>query len=299
MDLTQLRYFQVIAECGSISAAARQLKVSQPGLTGALQNLEEELETTLFHRDRRGVTLTDTGRLLLEHASEIFRQLEQAEQEIRGLQREEAGRFVIGCHESLGAYFLPRFMRRLLQDAPRIEVAIWNGTSQEVRDAVVSRAVHFGLVVNPVPHPDLVLVELFHDAVELFVASSEPETPDLAAAEARLRKGPLIYAARVGQCQELVAELESADRLPPRHLTCGDLELVKSLALAGTGVALLPRRVAAYEQEGRLRRLHPELPSIPDTIHLLYRGDTHRTRAAMRLKDALVAYGREIDAERP
>ena len=48
--------------------------------------------------------------------------------------------------------------------------------------------------------------------------------------------------------------------MPTRRLSCGDLELVKSLALEGVGAALLPRRVAAYGQEGRLVRLHPELP---------------------------------------
>jgi DNA-binding transcriptional LysR family regulator len=80
-------------------------------------------------------------------------------------------------------------------------------------------------------------------------------------------------------------------------LSCGDLELVKSLALAGIGVALLPRRVAAYAQEGRLVRLHPELPVIPDVISLVYRADMHRTRAAMRLKDALVAYGKRLDED--
>lgn len=70
---------------------------------------------------------------------------------------------------------------------------------------------------------------------------------------------------------------------------------MKSLALAGIGPALLPRRVAAYGQEGRLVPLHAKLPSFPDTISLIYRSDMHRTRAAMRTKDELVAYGKRLD----
>jgi DNA-binding transcriptional LysR family regulator len=77
---------------------------------------------------------------------------------------------------------------------------------------------------------------------------------------------------------------------------CGDLELVKSLVLAGIGPALLPRRVAAYGHEGKIVRLHPRLPFIPDTICLLYRADMHRTKAALRVKDALVDYGKKLDA---
>jgi DNA-binding transcriptional LysR family regulator len=112
-----------------------------------------------------------------------------------------------------------------------------------------------------------------------------------------MREGPLIFAGRVSQCQEMVGRLSAEGLLPPRMLSCGDLELVKSLALENVGVALLPRRVAAYGQKGKLLRLHPKLPFIPDVISLLYRADLHRTRAAMRLKDALVAHGRALDAD--
>ena len=83
--------------------------------------------------------------------------------------------------------------------------------------------------------------------------------------------------------------------MPRRTLSCGDFELVKSLTLAGVGVGMLPRRVAAYGHPGKLTRLHPDLPFFPDVITLVYHGEMHRTRAAMRLKDALVAHGKELD----
>src|SRR4051812_19031549 len=109
VELTHLRYFQQIAQCGSMTAAARVLKISQPTLTVAVKNLEEQLGTKLLLRGRSGVTLTSTGRELLRHASEIFALLERAEERILGLESDEVGSFVIGCHESLGAYFLPAF----------------------------------------------------------------------------------------------------------------------------------------------------------------------------------------------
>ena len=294
MDLTQLRYFQAIAEHGSISAAARVLRVSQPSLTVAVQNLEEELKTTLLLRDRRGVTLTETGRLLLDTAGEISARLAEVEAKILGLEGDDRGRFVLGCHESLGAYFLPKLMADVLSNTPGIELVLWNGSSADVREAVLSRAVHFGVVVNPVPHPDLVLIELFQDAVDVFVAAAEPAAGSLEEARARLAKGPLIFAGRVAQMQSLVERLERDEALPARLLECADLELVKSLALAGVSVALLPRRVAAYGQEGRLRRLHPELPHVDDAIHLVFRGDLHRTRAALKVKDLILEHGARL-----
>lgn len=188
---------------------------------------------------------------------------------------------------------------------------------------------HFGIVVNPHPHPDLVIVDMFHDAMDVMVAEDAPPPsrplsallalqvaasddddqapptqraswadsgdPAFMAAKHRLIAGPLIYAGRVKQCQELVDQLAGAGLLSMRKLVCGDLELVKSLALAGIGPALIPRRVAEYGHPGKLVRLHANLPFIPDTICLLYRADMHRTKAAMRVKDELIAYGKRLD----
>lgn len=296
MELSHLRYFLAITQAGSISAAAKRLRISQPALTVAIHQLEKELACTLFHRDHSGVTLTGIGAELGRHAEQIFSLIEHAQQEVQTLQRGAIGRFVLGCHESLGAYFLPGFMSEFWRSEPRIELSLWNGASAAVEDAVVERKVHFGLVVNPRRLPDLVIIDLFHDAVDLFVAAP-PEEHRLSLAEARARivEGPVVYAGRVSQCIELIERLAGMQIASHRLLSCGDLELVKSLALAGIGVALLPRRVAAYGQRGRLLRLHPELPHFPDTISLVYRADLPRTLAAGRLKESLVAHGRELD----
>jgi DNA-binding transcriptional LysR family regulator len=295
LELQPLRYFQRIAREGSLTAAAQALGLSQPTLSVALQNLEKHLGTCLLYRNPRGVTLTDTGKELLRYADEVFALLDRAEAAVRGLETEDSGRFVLGCHESLGAYFLPRVMQEQLRVLPRVQLGLWNGTSAAVRDAVLSRQIHFGLVVNPHPHPELVMVRLFGDAYDIYVASSEPQE-DLAASRARLARGPLVLAGRINQSHELVDRLAALGLLSETQLNCGDLELVKSLVLSGLGVGLLPRRVADYGHDARLRRLHPDLPFVPDSIFLVWRSDLHRTKAALRVKDLLVAHGKGLDS---
>jgi DNA-binding transcriptional LysR family regulator len=301
VELAQLRYSIAITESGSITGAARVLSVSQPTITVAIQRLEEELKTTLFLRGRGGTVLTRTGEELLDHARDVFGTLGRAEQRIAGLEQDLVGNFVIGCHESLGAYFLPGFFKEFLRTAPTVEISLWNGTSAAVMDAVLERKVDFGLVVNPHPHASLVITELFDDAMDLFVEASivpknnadDAETSFQHAVE-MVKRGPLIFAGRITQCQDLIDRLGVQHMLPLRRLSCGDLELVKSLGLAGVGVCMLPRRVAAYGHEGKLVRLHPALPFFSDIICLVYRADRHRTRGGAFLKDALVTYGRKL-----
>jgi DNA-binding transcriptional LysR family regulator len=300
MDLLKLKYLQAVAAAGSLTAAARALRISQPSLTSAMRKLEAELGTTLLLRDKRGVQLTSTGAELLRCGGAMLSLLEEAEQRIRGLEREDVGRFVVGCPDALGAYFLPLFLRRFLRDTPRIELSLWTGPSRAVQKALIDRDVHFGLVVNPLPHPDLVLLELFDDATDLFVAPElQPATTSRAAAEERLRTEPLVLVEGLPQSQEIQKRLAERRLLPERRLACGTLELVKSLTLGGVGVGILPRRVAAYGRRGVLRRLHPSLPNVRDTVYLAFRADLHKTRAAVHLKDTLVAYGRKEAATPP
>lgn len=294
MDTEWLRVFRVITEHTSLSAAARSLGCSQPTLSATVQRLEAHFETTLLLRTSRGVEVTSTGLALARGAEQVLVMLGELEQEIAGLESGEVGKFVVGCNDSLGAYFLPGFLGPFMDVAPGIEITLWNGPSADVLQRVVDRELHFGLVVNPRPHLDLVLVDLFADAVDLFstvAAESEAE------AHARVREGPVMLVERLPQSMSYLDEFARLGITPGRLLTCGELELVKSLASGGLGIGILPRRVARYGNGGRLVRLHPSMVAWPDRIALVYRADLHRTRAALRLKDALVAHGRAMAAD--
>src|SRR5712692_9421849 len=128
--LEHLRYFQAVARCGSLSAAARVLQVSQPGLTAVIKQLEESFGTKLLVRLRTGVSLTSTGEELLRFANESLAQLEEVEHRIEGLESGEVGSFVIAGHESRGAYFLPQCLSKFLEGNPRIQLSLSNAPSR-------------------------------------------------------------------------------------------------------------------------------------------------------------------------
>ncbi len=300
LELNDLRYFLEVRTQGSITKAARTLGVSQPSLTAAMQRLEKHFGTKLLLRDHTGVTVTVTGKALGKDAEEIFAILRSAQQRVTGLEADESGRFSIGCHESLAAYFLPTFLSQFFGSHPTIEVAVENSASSSVRDRVIERAVDFGIIVNPRPHPDLVLVELFEDAVDFFVQSRAKKSPakTIAEAFALIEAGPVVHASRVTESQSLLAKLDQEGCVAQRLLPCGDFELVKSIVRAGVGVGVLPRRVAAYGHDSEIVRLHPSLPFFADKIFVVYRSDIHKTKAAVTLKDALIAHGRKLRAQR-
>lgn len=293
MELTQLRYIVAIAKHGNITRAARALNTHQPTVSVAIKQLEEELGTPLLYRSGRGVTMTMAGRRVLDMALEVSDLIQRTRSELVEFESELVGQFSLGCNEALGTYFLPNFMSRFLAEAPRIELSIWNASSPEVRDAVVNRTIDYGLVVNPEPHADLVIRKLFRDGIQVFISTQEGSEPSLEAAKARLKKGPLIATRRIRPVRQILNYLKAEGDLPPRVIDCGDLHLVRSLAAAGIGVALLPRRIA-FIRPNELNLLHPQLPGYPDVIGLVYRSDTHRTQAAIKLKNVLLESGKEM-----
>jgi DNA-binding transcriptional LysR family regulator len=291
-----LRYFVRIAELGSFTAAARELRVSQPSLSVAVRKLEESLGTPLLHRSRQGVSLTRAGEILLEHARLADRALTAAKDELLALETEPRGRFTLGAHESLAAYFLPRFMARFLERFANVEIALWNGNSREVEQAVVERRLDLGLVVNPARHADCIVVELFHDRVG-FVVSAALERRAQSTPEKLLSRVPLIHVPELRQTQFLVASLASASITPPSQLSCSSMELVKSLVLDGVGVGILPYRVASHGvSAGRLVHLGEALPVFDDVITLVRRFDLPMTAGARALLDALREHGRSMPA---
>ncbi|ETW98783.1 MAG: hypothetical protein ETSY2_42220 [Candidatus Entotheonella gemina] len=129
VQLTHLHYFRVIAQCGNLTHAARQLGVQQSTLSVAVQRLEAEMGTTLLLRDRSGVTLTSTGRSLLPYVTEALALLDAGAEHVQGLETEDVGSFVLGVPMALGSYFLPGFLLAFQRQAPRIELSLWTGTS--------------------------------------------------------------------------------------------------------------------------------------------------------------------------
>lgn len=288
-----VRVFAAVAEHRGVTAAARALGLSQPAVTAAIHKLETELETTLLVRTSRGVTLTATGQAMLEHARRFERAAIEARREIGGLEDEPRGRFTIGCHESLGAYFLPPLFARFFTQHPAIDLVLSNANSREVERAVIERRIDFGVVVNPERHPESVVTQLFVDRVAIVAHKALLRGDE--GAHALIAEHALVHVPALRQTQFILGALDQAGVTPKRIVPCVSLELVKSLVLDRVGLGILPLRVARYHTpKDTVRVVSRELAGFDDRIALVRRADLHVTAASRLVLDAFAARGREL-----
>lgn len=96
MNLNQLRYAAEVAQCGSIGKAAKSLYISQPGISNAIRDLEEEIGITIFVRKPSGVEVTEIGKLFLDEARSILRQADELNRKFRAGGRHEESFTVAG-----------------------------------------------------------------------------------------------------------------------------------------------------------------------------------------------------------
>ena len=119
-NLSQYHIFYVTARCGNISKASRELFISQPAVSKAIQKLEQTLNTVLFRRGSRGVTLTEDGELLYRHVREAFTSLEAAEQSLERKHALGISHLRIGASTTLCKYVLLPYLQRFIQLHPHV-----------------------------------------------------------------------------------------------------------------------------------------------------------------------------------
>ncbi|MBN4066394.1 LysR family transcriptional regulator [Ahrensia sp. AH-315-G08] len=123
-DWRHVGLFVAVAEHGSLSAAARVLRVSQPTIGRAIQALEEELGVSLFSRHPRGLTLTEQGEELAQHGREMARAAAQFSLAAAGRSDDLVGTVRITASQVVATFVLPAILARMRREEPRVQVEL-------------------------------------------------------------------------------------------------------------------------------------------------------------------------------
>jgi LysR family nitrogen assimilation transcriptional regulator len=148
MDLKQLEYFVQVAEFGSFTLSSRFLRVAQPALSRQVRALEVELRQTLFQRTGRGVTLTEAGKRLLEHARGILQQVQRARLDLEQQRGAVTGRLVIGLPPSVSRTLTGPLVRAFRERFPQASFGVVEGLSDHLMEWLAVGRVDFCLVYS-------------------------------------------------------------------------------------------------------------------------------------------------------
>jgi len=266
-----LRNLIEVGKVGNITRAAQRLGMAQPSLSQSIRKLERALGATLLIRGKSGVSLTRAGKRVFSRAQELLSSWEGIQADAMGEEEGIQGVFALGCHPSVAEYTLPLFLPRLLSEHPGLRFRLVHDLSRKVVDQVVAREVDLGIAVNPVRHPDLVLIPLGEDSFSLW------HSPKKRGSDA------LFCDPDLAQVQWLLPRLSKRGLRYSQIIPSASLEVAASLAASGAGYALLPGSVAKPRRKEGLAKLDSAFPEYRDRVYLVYRSDAMRSRAGKLL----------------
>jgi LysR family nitrogen assimilation transcriptional regulator len=302
MELRQLEYFIAIAETGAFSRAAIRLGIAQPVLSRQIKALEQELGTELYHRNGRGIVLSEAGKLLEQHARGVVETTAGAKRAIHSLGTTPSGRVVIGMPPSVGAILTAPIVKQFRGEFPRVFLGVMEGFSGHVLEWLTTGRIDVAVLYNAPRTSALAADPLLTDELYLLGPVSDPAgAGDGTVAAARLAQIPLILPSRPHGLRVLIDDfLADAGVAPNVQVEIDAMHSTLSLVEGGMGYTILSYSSAhAAIEAGRIRFWQIVLPTM--TRSLLVATSTQRpmTKAARALVgfvrrqvDLLVAEGR-------
>ncbi len=150
MEIRVLKYFLMVAREENITKAANLLHITQPTLSRQLIQLEEELGTTLFHRSKYRIVLTEDGMLLKRRAQEIIELADKAKKELSREAEALSGEIFFGCAETRNMTFLSRKMAAFREKYPLVHYNIYSATADDLKDRIEKGLLDICLFTEPV-----------------------------------------------------------------------------------------------------------------------------------------------------
>lgn len=262
MDLRHLRYFQAVAEELSFSKAARRLRIAQPALSRAVQEVEAELGCQLMDRDRRSVRLTPAGAALLQETGLLLDRLEESLRRVRRAASGEDGELRLGYIGPPTRPFLGRLLLEYRRRFPRVTVILEERTPERVWEMVSKGRLSVGLTRPVIAHEALGLksLTLREESLCAVVPAHHPFAEKKTLAWSKLATEPIILLARregAGSHDTILAACQEAGFSSRIAHTPSLIGTILQYVEAGAGIGIVPESVLPLDPSLRLLPLTP------------------------------------------
>ena len=263
LELRQLRYFVGVSEAGSLLRAAGQLHVAQPALGQQIAALERELGARLFDRSSRGMTLTDAGRIFLEHARVVLTDAERAQMAVRDSSAVPQGEVAIGLTTTVALAATMPILTACRAELPRVRLKLVEAYSGFLRERLLSGQLDLALMYGDVADAGLSKRPLLDDKLAFITSASNSQMPTKIAL-ADLARWPLVLPGGEHSLRHIIESACAPLKLELNIVAeIESLSSVKRATEAGIGSTILPQGAVAEEvAAGRLRTALIDIPHM-------------------------------------
>jgi len=295
IGLRQLESIVAIADCGSFSAAADKMHVSQPALSRTIRLAEESLGARVFDRDTRSVSLTAAGLELLPIARRIVLEFVDSMSELSQFMEGRRGRIRVGALPSMSQSVLVDAIAGFVKVYPAIEFLIRVETAAEVLLRLENRECDVGLTVQPPPDGRFAYQHLIDEEFVLICRRDDPVLADIDADQAlpwRIFEGRQFIAATPGSNTRHATDsafMEAGLTIRPAHeVASSNLTVIGSMVAGGLGLSVLPAGTMACLNQAELVARRLAKPVVQRKVGIVTLGGRTLSLAVTRFCEHLL-----------
>jgi len=289
VSIRHLRAALAVARHESFRRAAEELHLSQPALSLAVSQLEENLGVTLFDRTSRMVRPTEVGTAFLGNAARLMADFESLVTDIGNVRRSRRGRVVVSCLTSVTGRIMPLVLAACHRRFPEVELVIRDEVATKVMEMVRSGEVDLGLAMSwHEPIEGTIFEPLLRDAFQIvcpkdhrFAAMKTVRWSDIAG------ETFIAFAPNSGSHAVVNAQLLNQDIKVARMIVVSQLAAVQGMLEAGLGISVLPRLAHPVPDHPTLTSRPLIRPALDRIIGLIRRTDRSLSPAAAAFREVL------------
>ena len=299
MNFHQLHIFYIVAQRRSITAAAAEVRLTQPAVSLQIRALEKECGLPLFERAVSGqarLRLTQAGEALYRSAVSILHTQEETRRVMAELGAATKGKLILGANTTGGMYLLPRIVHAFKQLYPETEIVFQIDATERLYESTLQNVLDMALVGGPTQDRRFGVEPICLDNVVLIAAPSHPFASRRTVALKEIKAEPFILPQQGSRTRALVErKLKSSGVLLNVVMQLHGTEAVKKAVEAGLGIGF----VCSYAVErevamGALALIPIDRFELTRHMELIYRKQKYFSPVAERFRQFIHEFAKEI-----
>jgi len=271
LDIKQLYYFVTVADQLSYSKAAQKLHISQPSLSNAIKNLEQEVGSPLLERSTRKIELTDAGKVLYAKSLQLLSHMNILKKEMQEVRLTGSGELIIGMIESV-RHWVPKVIREYQGRYPSMRIKLIEVLSRKaVIDSLRKYHTHLIITNQCIEEEDIESLPLYKEKLVLVLHRDHPLSAKESIAFTELAEEPFIISMEGFQTREDILEAFALEHTSPNiQFEIERFETALTLVRENLGVAIIPENYLVEPKDDSIVRKTMDSPALERTVYLTY-----------------------------
>lgn len=257
MNIRKLKIFYATATSLNMTKVAKELYISQPSVSQAIHEIEDEVGAVLFDRIGKRIYLTDEGEVYLNYVRRILNLYEEASERISEMSNKESGKIRIGASTTIGIYILPDIIRRFVEEHKGIEISLIIENTANIEKLILENKVDFAFVEGRISSEEIIKKAIWRDELVLICSDKHPWKNRKYILANELKNEKFIIREKGSGTREVIESYMQKNNIEYNvFMELGNTEAIKKSVEANLGIGCISSKcLDDLEELGRLHTL--------------------------------------------